>query len=476
MLSPNPWNGNPEGRAGVSTAEVEAFMNEPTVVNTTVAHWPDPPAKEAFHGLAGEFVERIAPYTEADSIALLGQFLAFFGNAAGRSSHFKVEADLHTANINVILVGDTASGRKGTSLGQVRRPFALVDPAWEDKCIQSGLSSGEGLIWAVRDPIQRKEPIKERGRVVDYQEVIVEHGVDDKRLLDIEAEFSNTLKVADRQGNTLTGIIRQAWDTGNLRLITKTNPAKATDAHISIVGHIPQDELLRTMNTTELGNGFANRFLWVSVRRSKLLPDGGQVPDSDMRSVVDGLKEALEHARRGGELRRDPAARRGWHEVYEELSSRKPGLLGAVLSRAEAQVTRLSLIYALLDKSPAAAVQTEHLHAALAFWEYSEASVRHVFGDAVGDPVADTILTALRANPEGLSRTDVNELFSGHRDRQDISLSLAALARQGLVRSATQETGGRPVEKWIAVRLDGSRGTYSAYSAFSAGPAPERSC
>lgn len=444
------WKQGPQ--TGVCKDNATAFMHERQVEEIDpVRHWPEPPASEALHGLAGQFVNIVSPHTEADPVALLVQFLVFFGNAAGRSSYFRVEADSHTTNINAILVGDTASGRKGTSLSQTRRPFEVADKDWAETRIQSGLSSGEGLIWAVRDPIERKDPIKNEGRVVSYETVIADHGIDDKRLLVIETEFSSTLKVAEREGNTLTGVVRQAWDTGSLRLMTKSSPAKSTGAHISIVGHIPQDELLRCLNSTDLGNGFANRFLWISVRRSKMLPDGGHVPASEIDALTARLREALDFARRGYELERDTAARKIWHTVYEDLSSRKSGLLGAVLSRAEAQVTRLSVIYALLDQSPI--VRSEHLGAALALWEYCEASVRHIFGDAIGDPVADAILNALRSSAEGLTRTEISNLFARNRDKQGIDLALSALTRQGLASSMREETAGRPVEKWVAVRL-----------------------
>jgi hypothetical protein len=448
------WNEHSVRATGVSAAEAEAFMKEadrPIEEAGHVRRWPEPPAPDAFHGLAGQFVNIVSPHTEADPVALLAQFLIFFGNAAGRSSHFRVEADKHTTNINAILVGDTAAGRKGTSLSQTRRPFEIADENWAKNCYTNGLSSGEGLIWAVRDPIERKDPIKESGKVTRYEPVIADHGVEDKRLLVVETEFSSTLKVADREGNMLTGVVRQAWDTGSLRLMTKTNPAKATDAHISILGHIPQDELLRYINSTELGNGFANRFLWISVRRSKMLPDGGRVPEEQLESISRKLRETLDFARRGHELQRDSAARAIWHRVYESLSSRKPGLLGAVLSRAEAQVTRLSAIYALLDQ--AAIIRPEHLQAALALWEYAEASVRYIFGDAIGNPVADTILNALRATTDGLTRTDISNLFGRNREKQGIDLALSTLSRQQLATSVREETGGRPIEKWVAVRL-----------------------
>src|SRR5262249_4622879 len=136
-----------------------------------------------------------------------------------------------------------------------------TDKEWVKNCNSSGLSSGEGLIWQVRDPIEKHEPIKQKGRVIDYQDVITDKGVDDKRLLIVEPEFALVLKTASCDGNTLSAIIRQAWDDGNLRSLTKSSPARATDAHISIIGHITKDELRRYLEDTETANGFANRFL-----------------------------------------------------------------------------------------------------------------------------------------------------------------------------------------------------------------------
>ena len=152
-----------------------------------------------------------------------------------------------------------------------------LDSEWFDKGIQSGLSSGEGLIWAVRDQIEEQQPIKEKGRVVDYQMVVTDPGVKDKRLLLVEPEFGSTLRVLEREGNTLSAQIRQAWDSGNIRVLTKNKAARATDAHISILGHVTREELLKYLNQTEQCNGFANRILWVAVRRSKFLPDGGEL-------------------------------------------------------------------------------------------------------------------------------------------------------------------------------------------------------
>src|SRR5262249_31932990 len=155
--------------------------------------------------------------------------------------------------------------------------------------------SGEGLIWVVRDPIEEKKEIKVKGRHTgDYETVVVDFGIADKRLFVIEAEFANVLKVMAREGNTLSPVIRSAWDSGNLRTITKNSPAMATDAHISIIGHITRAELARLLTQTESANGFGNRFLWPAVKRSKYLPEGGAINTIKFNDLLDRLRVAIE--------------------------------------------------------------------------------------------------------------------------------------------------------------------------------------
>src|ERR1035437_6687427 len=166
--------------------------------------WPKAMEPEAFHGLAGDIVWTIEPHSEADVAGLLVQLLIGLGNAIGRGPHFRAGSDLHYLNLFGVLVGQTSRGRKGSSWSAVSQLLGMVDSGWAENRIQSGLSSGEGVIWAVRDPIEEQQPIKEKGRVVDYQTVITDPGVSDKRLLLLESEFASTLKVAERDGCTLS--------------------------------------------------------------------------------------------------------------------------------------------------------------------------------------------------------------------------------------------------------------------------------
>src|SRR5262249_23194233 len=122
--------------------------------------WPEPLAPEAFHGLAGEIVHVLEPASEADPAALLFQVRVWFGDLVGRKAHFRVEADEHFTNEFVVLLGRTSKGRKGTSWGQIRNLLKDADPEWLKDRVQSGLSSGEGLKWSVRDAIVKREAIK----------------------------------------------------------------------------------------------------------------------------------------------------------------------------------------------------------------------------------------------------------------------------------------------------------------------------
>lgn len=334
---PEPMPPPPRIGGGVQVETLHAK----TKTHTAPASWPAAPDEACYCGLAGDIVHALDPHTEADPLAVLVQLLVFFGNCVGRSPHFKAEADRHAVNEFALLVGETSKGRKGTSAGHVRRLFEAVDSAWTGDRIQCGLSSGEGLVWAVRDPITK--PGK------DGAIELVDPGEPDRRLLALESEFASTLHAIERQGNTLSAAIRNLWDSGSVRNLTKTSPARTTDAHVSLVGHITREELLRYMTRTELANGFCNRFLLVCVRRSKVLPEGGNLQEVTLLPLVHRLKEAIQHARTTNELRRDAAARELWIAVYPKLSEGKRGLLGGILSRSEAHTMRLACIYALLD-------------------------------------------------------------------------------------------------------------------------------
>jgi hypothetical protein len=433
--------------ADLHQLELLAGIEEIPIVDSSADEWPVL-HDDALYGLPGTIVNTIDPHSEADKVATLINVLVAFGNCLNATAHVKVQHDKHPARINSVFVGKSSKGRKGTSWSTPKRAYALVDPDWVKKRVKSGLSSAEGLIYNVRDPLWKREPIKEKGKVVGYQDVCVDAGESDKRLLIIEPEFASTLTVMGREGNNLSAVIRQAWDDGNLSPLTKNNPLTATDAHISIIGHITQDELLARLDDTSKANGFCNRFLFALVRRSKELPEGGTVPDDKFNALVERLREVITFARTVSEVKRDDEAKALWAEIYHDLSKEKPGLLGAITSRAEAQVLRLSLIYALFDCS--SVIRVKHLKAALALWRYCEHSAEIIFGKRLGDPTADRILEAIRNSQNGLSDNEIYELFGRNKSANERTRALLKLQRLGLVTVTQERTGGRPRNLWKA--------------------------
>ena len=375
--------------------------------------WPTMPA-EAYVGLPGEVVRTLEPHTESDPVALLLQFLASFGSAVGRGPHYLVEGDRHFTILNAVLAGETAKSRKGTSAGRIRQIFRLADGEWEPTRVKTGLSSGEGLISEVRDPVRNGAKV-------------IDPGVEDKRLLVLEAEFAGALTMMRRPGSVLSRVIRDAWDCRDLAVLTKNNPTRATGPHISIIGHITVDELLSKMDRTSMTNGYANRFLFACVRRVRLLPHGGDLDNSALRELAMRIQERITHARKVSRVMMTADAREVWEQAYEILSQGKPGLLGAILGQAEAQTVSLALIYALLDGSDQIGV--EHLNAAQSVWSYCEASAGYIFGDVVAGKTEDVISAALeQAGETGMTRTEIRDLFGRHRKGHEIDAALATLA------------------------------------------------
>jgi hypothetical protein len=413
-----------------------------------VACWPEL-AREALHGLPGRIVNAIDPYTEADPVAILGHLLVGLGNVIGPGPHLPVEHDEHPARLNIVFVGRSSKGRKGLAQSTAKHLLAQIDEPWARDRIRPGLSTGEGLIFHVRDAREEQQAIREKGRIVGYETVVVDAGESDKRLMIVESEFATVLKRMARDGNTLSTIIREAWDAGNLSTLTKNSPLRATGAHVSIISHGTQEEIRRYLTDTERANGFANRFLWLLVQRSKVLPDGATVPDSVLTPLVDELRQVVTFSRTVTRMSRDDAAREIWREVYPSLSEGEPGLIGGVISRAEAQVVRLSVLYAVCDRS--AEIRAPHLQAALALWDYAEASARRIFGGRIGMPLADAILDAMNARERSMDLTDISDLLGRHRTAEEIQEALGYLEKMGKARRSQRVTAGRPATVWEAV-------------------------
>lgn len=407
-----------------------------TIVPDASEHgWSVTLPDEAAPGALGEVLRAVVPHTEADPAALLMTLLAACGVALGLRPRLEIGGTTHWARTHLLVVGRTAEGRKGESWGVVERAmYEALGEEWHGTVI-SGLSSGEGLVQAVDDGGEAPA---------------------EKRRLVVETEFARTMRVSRREANTLSSVLRQAWDGTSFGVLTR-QARRATLVHLAVLGHITPEELRGEAEALDVQNGLLNRFLVCYSQRRGLKPS----PRMDWPGVeraAEGLGRAIRAARENENPLhdRDPEADRLWCAIYEALND-PSAPIPATEARAAPMIARLSLLYAALEGG--GLVRSHHLRAAVEVWWFSVQSSRKAYGERFGDPVADALLRHFRdlSSIEGSrpvqSQTDLHAVLGRNAVRGGVTTALRLLAEQGLLERVTREVdgqrrAGRPAVEW----------------------------
>jgi hypothetical protein len=154
----------------------------------------------ALHGLPGEVTRRLAAGSEADPAAPLLTFLTMFGNAAGPQPH-AVFGAAQPSRLFLLVVGDAASGRKGTA----------------HQAVDAVRRGGPAL---VGEPDLRRAPVgRGDGRAGGGP------ASDDCRLLVLETEFDRMIETMARTG-ALAAQLRNAFD-GRVLAVTRRDRGTA---------------------------------------------------------------------------------------------------------------------------------------------------------------------------------------------------------------------------------------------------------
>ncbi|MFI8085526.1 DUF3987 domain-containing protein [Kitasatospora sp. NPDC086009] len=388
---------------------------------------PDP---EVFCGWVGDTVRDLDPTTEADPVAVLVNLLSAGGAAIGPGPFMWIGNDRHPALIWALTVGATAAGRKGAATNTARRLLKAAAPDFIATNTRSGLSSGEGLIEMVRDGDGDKDP-----------------GVIDKRLWVVESEYGVTMARGRREGSSLSGILRQAWNGEDLGVMNR-EALHATAPHIAVIGHISPRELRAKMQDAEMAGGTYNRFLPVFVHRTLLDPDGQGAPDQLIDNLASAWKTVLTDARHVGEVRLTPEAAQLWREeIYPALCGDEAdeGPIAEFTARAAPYAKRAAMVYALLDHTDR--IGETHLRAAWALVRYARASAAHILGPtaaaSTGDPHLDKLINAVKtAGPAGMTQSQVQVLLKRLNATQRAAVTARLVQLPGFA-AAQLSTGGR---------------------------------
>ncbi|MBC7945912.1 MAG: DUF3987 domain-containing protein [Burkholderiales bacterium] len=430
--------GNVTARDSASNVEEDRHTNQPQ------------PHPTALYGLAGEVGRAAAATTEANEYAVAAGYLTFLSAMIGRGVYLPIGNTWHHARIFTLHVGRSGRGRKGDALSLVQRIRHAVgehDPSGDllGQTHIGGLSTREGLALLIHD-----------GFMAGKEEVAPIH---DKRLWCVESEFANVLHQSKRDGNTLSSALRDAWDGVSIRPAIKTSRVWASDPHIALSGAITPSELKNLIQSRELTNGFANRFMIFWSERTRLIEFPAATDQATVNTLAQRTAEVIRLAKGDYPNSKDarrmtlaPQAAELYGGLYRgELNRQGEGdLLAALLERRAPLLLRMAMLFALTDLT--LTIERKHIEAACAWVRYWHDSVRFIFSE-VGDTegageravVGEQIVTYLR----GCTEADRSQLHKGCFDNH-----LSSSKMDGALDDLLRETPPR-IEVVREARKDG---------------------
>ena len=181
-------------------------------------------------------------------------------------------------------------------------------------------------------------------------------------------------------------------------------------------------------------------FLFCLVRRPKLVPFPKPMPENRLFLIKDKLRRRLRSISMITEIKFGDDAKQYWELLYPDLAKDRHGVVGIVKSRAEAQVKRLSMIYALTDGKMF--IKFNHLEAANAFWQYCSQSADYIFKDRESNAIRGKIIALLKKGPA--SKTDLYRAFKNNISQGQMESTLGALIDCGRLSCKKEKTGGKP--------------------------------
>jgi DNA repair photolyase len=386
---------------------------------------PAPIDDAAFSGLMGDYIHLVAPETEADKHVLLFVLMTELGCLIGNHAYYLVgDSKLYT-NEFISIVGASALSRKGIAQSRVDKLVIMVNPNFASHFVD-GLATGQGIVWELA---QREKACN-----------------GDTRVLCVEEEFKSILTKSG-----LSVILRKAWDAKQVSQNIKTGAYGCEHPHLCIITDITPDELVTTIPVMDLVNGYANRFLWVMAKSSEnLLPHGGlpleKLNQTKLSKIVNGIRSAVKFAQTVNEVKFDASADIIWVPYYNAID-RSP-FSPPVESRENAHISKLALLYALLDKSPV--ISAKHLQAAIAAWKYSRDSSRVLFPSQASKRNLDEekIMKLLGQHTDGLTTSQVT--FMALQNNKSAEPILKKLESDGKVKSiVVKPPTGRPSDRWF---------------------------
>jgi len=372
-----------------------------------------------------DIVQLACHNSEASPEAVALNVVVFFSALVGREKLIYKWGDTFIdARPSVLIVGKSGSN-KGISEHLVKRIFSDFEELMKkrDKDFMpldtrsGGLNSGEGLIHSLRDEVEGE-------------------GVNDKRALIIEPEFSKVLAVSGREGTTLSATLRNFHDGIDQRNTTRNAASECTKPHLVMMCHITKEELLKKIKSDDIANGLINRFMIFHTSQIKDVANPTPAPKDQVQAVVNHLVEIMDFVNEGQTMIEADDFLAKFDSIYSELRHPKGTLqTQQLLARRCKYVRMLSMIFAVMEKQTL--INEKHLNMALIYVKYWGESVSYIFDSEVqtvqhekikelSQKVLDAIIEI--HNESGrCTKTDIARYFNSNVPSKEMNAALSVL-------------------------------------------------
>ena len=295
------------------------------------------------------------------------------------------------------------AGVKGSAAVNVEPWQRLYAELAKPPVILSGISSGEGVIFNIRDARKGRESKDD------------DPGVEQKRMLITLAEFGSVLALVRRPGSTLSSVIRNAYDCTPLETAAKVDPVRCAQPYITLSAAITPAELFGMLfdardTTASADNGLGNRPLYLYAVREKLVANpkptaGADRMAEEIAKNIHSVYGALQPTKPflGTAIPFTPEAAAVYEqEIYPELNAITGHSLNAskLFGRLTTNARKIAGILAVIAGEPAVSVGA--IKAAAAWVRHGAATVNALASTvderlktARAQQAAETVLEAL---------------------------------------------------------------------------------
>ena len=330
------------------------------------------------------------------------------------------------------------AGVKGSAAVNVEPWQRLYAELAKPPVILSGISSGEGVIFNIRDARKGRESKDD------------DPGVEQKRMLITLAEFGSVLALVRRPGSTLSSVIRNAYDCTPLETAAKVDPVRCAQPYITLSAAITPAELFGMLfdardTTASADNGLGNRPLYLYAVREKLVANpkptaGADRMAEEIAKNIHSVYGALQPTKPflGTAIPFTPEAAAVYEqEIYPELNAITGHSLNAskLFGRLTTNARKIAGILAVIAGEPAVSVGA--IKAAAAWVRHGAATVNALASTvderlktARAQKAAETVLEALGKLGPGVLVPQREVRRAAHLTAEQMTAAIAFLTGQ----------------------------------------------